>query len=154
MYAFLLALHSLVRWLVVIAMVVSLFTTWRGWLQSRTFTPQNKLIRTLTTAVSHVQGMIGIALYFISPVVLYFLQNFGNAVKLREIRFFGLEHSSMMLTGIILLTIGAYKSKRRSTDKERFKTLAIWYTIAFVIMFFSIPWAFSPLTSRPYLRPF
>ncbi len=154
MYPFLLALHSLIRWLVVIAIVVSLFTTWRGWLQSQTFTTRNRLIRTVTTAVSHIQGMIGIALYFISPVVQYFLHNFGNAVKLREIRFFGLEHSSMMLTGIILLTIGAYKSKRRPTDKEQFKTLAIWYTIAFVIMFFSIPWAFSPLTSRPYLRPF
>ncbi|MBV8253574.1 MAG: hypothetical protein JO154_13285 [Chitinophaga sp.] len=154
MYAFLLALHSLVRWLVVIALVVSLFTTWRGWLQSRAFTAKNRLLRTCTTAISHTQGLIGIVLYVISPVVQYFLQHFGQAVKLREIRFFGLEHSSMMLTGIVMLTIGAYKSKRRPAGKEQFKILAIWYTIAFVIMFFSIPWSFSPLTSRPYLRPF
>jgi NADH:ubiquinone oxidoreductase subunit 6 (subunit J) len=65
-----------------------------------------------------------------------------------------MEHITMMLIAIVLMTIGSAKSKRKATDKQRFKTLAIWFTIALVIIFASIPWQFSPLTSRPYFRWF
>jgi hypothetical protein len=32
--------------------------------------------------------------------------------------------------------------------------MAIWFTIVLLVIFFSIPWHFSPLTSRPYFRWF
>ncbi|MBV7533127.1 hypothetical protein KW844_23750 [Chitinophaga sp. sic0106] len=154
MYPFLLALHSLVRWLVVITLVASLFNAYRGWLQARPFGAGSKQLRIATVTAAHIQLVLGICLYFISPLVHYFLQHFGEAVKMREIRFFGMEHSSMMLLSIILLTIGSAKAKRKTSAREQYKTIAIWYSIAFVILFFSIPWGFSPLTHRPYYRPF
>jgi hypothetical protein len=43
-------------------------------------------------------------------------------------------------------------SKRKPGDREKFKTMAIWFSIALFIIFLSIPWPFSPFTSRPYLR--
>ncbi|HWZ35774.1 MAG TPA: hypothetical protein VNW51_06410, partial [Mucilaginibacter sp.] len=69
------------------------------------------------------------------------------------IRFFGMEHITMMLIAITLITIGSAKIKQKPTDEQKFKAWAIWYTIALAIIFFSIPWAFSPFTSRPYYRP-
>ena len=65
-----------------------------------------------------------------------------------------MEHVTMMVIAVAVITIGSMSAKRKETDKEKFKTIAIWYTIGLVIIFLSIPWAFSPFTSRPYLRGF
>jgi len=76
------------------------------------------------------------------------------AVHQREIRFFGMEHIIMMAIAITLITTGAAKVRRKPTDREKFKTMAIWFTMALIIILASIPWKFSPLTSRPYFRHF
>ncbi|MFB6454961.1 hypothetical protein ACE38W_06790 [Chitinophaga sp. Hz27] len=152
MYPVLLSIHSLIRWVVVVSMALSLITAWQGMRSNRSFTARDVLLRRVTVASVHIQLVLGLWLYFISPVVHYFLANFSTAVHMREIRFFGMEHITMMMTSVVLITIGASKSRRKATDKEKFRTIAIWYSIAFIIMFFSIPWAFSPLTHRPFFR--
>jgi len=154
MYAFLLALHSLVRWFVLVTLVFSLYRAYRGWLRHRPYTAFDIKVRVITTTVVHIQLVLGLWLYFISPIVDYFLHHFADAVHLRQIRFFGMEHITMMITAVVLITIGSVKSKRKATDVEKFKTIAIWYTIALFIILTSIPWSFSPLTNRPLIRPF
>jgi hypothetical protein len=73
---------------------------------------------------------------------------------LREIRFFGMEHITMMTIAVTIITIGASKAKRKSTDLDKFRTQAIWFTIGLLVILSSIPWAFSPLVHRPWLRGF
>jgi len=154
MYLFLLALHSLTRWLVLLSLLFAIFRSYRGWLGHKSFTQTDHITRVVTASIAHVQLVIGIWLYFISPVVNYFLHNFRQAVHMREIRFFGMEHITMMLIAITLITIGSAKAKRKTTDEARFKTMAIWFSIALFIIFMSIPWSFSPFTNRPLFRAF
>lgn len=154
MYAFLLSLHSLVRWFVLAGLFFSIYRGYRGWLGNKSFTKTDNAGRVTAATAAHIQLVLGLWLYFISPVVSYFLHNFGIAVHQRVIRFFGMEHITMMLLAIVLITIGSAKAKRKSADKEKFKTMAIWFTIALVIIISSIPWSFSPLISRPLFRPF
>jgi cell division protein FtsW (lipid II flippase) len=154
MYAVLLTLHSLVRWLVLISLLFAIVEAYRGWLKKRPFTKTDDAIRIVAVTTAHLQLVLGICLYAISPVVRYFLNYFKQAVHEREIRFFGMEHVTMMVIAIILVTIGSAKVKRQKTDQQKFKTMAIWFTIALVIIFLSIPWHFSPFTRRPYFRWF
>lgn len=154
MYYNLLALHSFVRWLVLVSLLLALFRGYKGWLSHSHFSKLDNTIRHTTATIAHIQLLLGLWLYSISPLIDYFLGNFKEAVHQREFRFFGMEHSSMMFVAIVLITIGSAKAKRQPTDNEKFKTMAIWYTIGLVVILSSIPWAFSPLTSRPYLRSF
>jgi hypothetical protein len=154
MYQALLILHSLVRWLVLISLLVAIVRAYRGWLGNKPFLKADNTARMVAATSAHIQLVIGICLYFISPVVRYFLNYFKEAVHQREIRFFGMEHITMMVIAIVLLTIGSAKTKRKTSDQQKFKTMAIWFTIALLIIFSSIPWHFSPLTSRPYFRWF
>ena len=111
-------------------------------------------VRHITATIAHVQLIIGLWLYFISPIVAYFLYNFSTAVQNRQVRFFGMEHVTMMLTGIVLITIGSAKAKRKTTDAAKFKIMAICFTLALLVILSSVPWSFSPLVSRPLFRPF
>lgn len=154
MYPFLLALHSLIRWFVLASMLFAIFRSYRGWLGHKPFTKTDHITRIVTASIAHVQLVAGLGLYFISPVVNYFLHNFKQAVHMRQIRFFGMEHITMMMIAITLITIGSAKAKRKTTDEAKFKTMAIWFSIALLLILSSIPWSFSPLTSRPLFRSF
>lgn len=154
MYPTLLALHSLTRWLVLGSLLFATIWAYRGWLLNKLYLKFDNSVRHITATIAHVQLVLGICLYFISPIVTYFLHNFGTAVHERTIRFFGMEHIAMMLIGIIVITIGSVKAKRKETDREKFKTMAIWFTVGLLIILSSVPWSFSPLISRPNFRGF
>lgn len=152
MYPFLLSLHSILRWAVLLVLLYSLFIAFRGWFSGRPFGKSGNILRSISVIVAHLQATVGVILYFKSPIVGYFVRNFSEAVHTRDPRFFGMEHVTLMVLAVVLITIGSSKVKRKNTSREKFKTMAIWYAIALFIIFISIPWPFSPFTSRPYIR--
>jgi len=154
MFSTLLALHSLIRWFILISIICSIILAYRGWFGKKQFTKYDNLLRNITVSFAHIQLIIGIWLYFLSPIVDYFLKNFSESLHQTQLRFFGMEHITMMLIGVSLVTIGSSIARRKKTDEEKFKAIAIWYTIALMVIFTSIPWEFSPFTSRPYFRMF
>lgn len=154
MYSTALILHSLVRWLVLISLLLAIFCGYRGWLLKRKFSGFDNSVRHWTATITHIQLLLGLWLYFISPITNYFLHHFKTAVHQRDFRFFGMEHSLMMITATVIITIGSTKAKRVHPDHQKFRTMAIWYTIGLIIILTSVPWAFSPFTSRPYFRTF
>jgi len=154
MYLILLALHSLLRWFVLLSLLFAIYRGFRGWLFTKTYSRVDDNSRVAAATAAHIQLVAGLWLYFISPIVSYFLNNFKEAMHERQIRFFGMEHITMMLTAIVLITIVSAKAKRKTADKEKFKTIAIWFTIALLLILSSIPWSFSPLISRPMFRAF
>lgn len=154
MYQKLLALHSLVRWFVLASLIFAICRAYKGWFTGKDFSKLDNSVRHWTATIAHIQLFLGFCLYFVSPIIDYFWHHYQEAVHDREIRFFGMEHSLMMFIAIIVITIGSIKAKRKRTDKEKFKTMAIWFSIALLIILTSIPFPFSPLVSRPWLREF
>jgi hypothetical protein len=154
MYAFILALHSLIRWFVLASLLFALYRAYAGWLGNKVYSKFDDRLRVITATIAHIQLTVGLWLYFISPIANYFISHFKEAVHERQIRFFGMEHVTMMLIGITLITVASAKAKRKTTDQDKFKTMAIWLTIALLVILSSIPWSFSPLISRPLFRAF
>jgi FtsH-binding integral membrane protein len=109
-------------------------------------------MRLITTLALHTQLIIGLLLYILSPIVRYFLEHTREAMHLREIRFFGMEHISVMVVAIAVLTHGVIRIKKQPTDTARHRATAIWFTIALIMILSSVPWPFSPLIARPWLR--
>ncbi len=154
MYAFILALHSLLRWGVLASLLYAIARAYAGWIGKKKYTKQDNTARTVAASFAHLQLVVGVVLYFISPIVKYFLQNFKTAVHERQIRFFGMEHNIVMIVGIIVITIGSILSKRGKTDTQRFRIMAICYLIGLLIILSSIPWPSSPMVARPWFRGF
>ncbi|MCY1537704.1 hypothetical protein D9M68_732120 [compost metagenome] len=152
MYSTLLLLHSLARWLVLIFIVYSIYRAFVGYTKNKTFSETDNAFRHWTATVAHIQLMIGMILYTQSPIAKSYWKHSEITLQDLEITFFGLIHIALMITAIVLLTIGSAKAKRKQTDKEKFRTILIWFSVALIIIFVAIPWPFSPLSSRPYLR--
>ena len=154
MYQTLLTVHSLVRWISLVLLVYMIIRAYSGWLSSGKFTSGDSSIRKWTITSLHLQLIIGIILYFISPITTYFIGHFSETVGTRSIRFFGMEHVIMMFAAIVIATIGSARSKRRAEDILKFKTLAIWLTISLILILAAMPWPFSQAISRPWFRLF
>ena len=152
MYQTLTFLHSQTRWLVLISLMYAIFRAFKGYTSNRKFSGTDNSVRHWTATIAHIQLIIGMIFYLKSPVVQYFWKNFNEAKESFEHLFFGLIHISLMLIAIIIITIGSAMTKRKLSDKEKFKTIGIWFSFALVIIFIAIPWPFSPLANRPYFR--
>lgn len=154
MYSLLLAAHSLWRWLVLLSLLYAIFRGIRGQIKRLPFLKADDTIRHVTATIAHIQLTIGYALYFSSPVISYFRSHFRTAVHEPELLFFGLIHVIGMTISIILITIGSSLAKRKTSDMDKFRTMTAWFILALIAIFITIPWPFSPLANRPYLRHF
>ncbi len=152
MYQTLTFLHSTFRWLVLLSLLYAIFIAYKGYFSNKEFSKTDNAVRHWTATIAQVQLILGIIFYSQSPIIKYFWKNFSDAKQSLDLLFFGLIHISLMLLAIVLITIGSAVSKRKPTDKEKFKTMLIYFFIALLIIFIAIPWPFSPLANRPYFR--
>ncbi|HEX2532607.1 MAG TPA: hypothetical protein VHK69_02660 [Chitinophagaceae bacterium] len=150
MYATLITVHSLFRWLVLLSLLYALFRAGSGYRRQRSFSRQDNAVRHWTATIAHIQLMIGILLYTQSPVVSAFWKN-GSGGYVDGI-FFAWIHLALMLGAIVLVTVGSALAKRKASDREKFRVLLVWFAIALLLILIAIPWPFSPLAARPYLR--
>ncbi|MBK7390826.1 MAG: cytochrome B [Bacteroidia bacterium] len=142
MYTGLLHTHSLVRWLMLILLIMSVFRAYNGWKSRRTFTPGDKKLVLFTLIFSHVQLLIGFVLYMVSPIVQSALADMGSAMKDKMLRFWAVEHIAVMILSILIITVGNAMAKRATSDGEKFKKIFIYFTIGLVLILISIPWPF------------
>ncbi|WP_028786685.1 hypothetical protein [Terrimonas ferruginea] len=152
MYQTLIFLHSILRWLVLLSLVIAVCRAARGYYRGKMFTAVDNAVRHWTATIGHLQLMAGLVLYFQSPLVSFFLKNFDTAQHSFDLVFFGMIHSLLMFVAIVVLTLGSALSKRRLADKSKFRTMLLWYAAALLIIFIAIPWPFSPFVHRPYFR--
>lgn len=91
---------------------------------------------------SHIQLLIGLVLYAVSPVGL---SNFsGEAMGESLSRLYILEHPLTMIIAIVLISIGYIKAKKPNDDVRRYKTIILFYTLGLILILLRIPWQVWP----------
>ena len=145
MYIGLLHTHSLVRWIMLILLVIAIFRAYGGWKSKRSFTPGDKKITLFTLIFSHIQLLIGLLLYMVSPSVQTALGQHGMGAIMKDkfMRFWVVEHIMMMVVAIVIITIGYSLAKRAANDADRFRKIFIYFLISLLIILISIPWPFT-----------
>ena len=154
MHQILLTLHSINRWLVLISLLYTIFLSVKGLVGHSPFRKSDNLVRHITATIAHIQLLLGLYLYTMSPIVKFTSGLPSVDGVMDEHVFFRYVHILLMVVAVIVLTIGSAKTKRMETDRLKFRTMMIWYTISLVIILIAIPWPFSPLANRPMFRTF
>jgi hypothetical protein len=133
-------LHSGLRWVALLLLLITIAKAFSGWLGNKTFTEGDRKLALFTLISMHLQLVIGIALYIIMITSEGF--NFGASMKIPEARFLSVEHITGMIVAIALITIGNARAKRASSAKLKFKSIAIFFLIGLLIIIAMIPWPF------------
>lgn len=131
-------LHSVLAIILLIGLLVAAIYALNGWSKNNRFTAGSKKVVLLGLIVTHIQFLVGLIMYFVSPLGAsnFSKEAMGNSVS----RLYMLEHPLTMLIAVILVTIGYSKAKRLQDDKRKFKTVAIFYLIGLLLMLSRIPW--------------
>ena len=142
MYPYVLGLHNIVRWLVLLAGVITVILVWRGWLARRQWTDtEDKATRAFTGLLS-AQFLIGLLLFLVfSPLTRQAFRDMGAAMGDAPVRYFLVEHPVIMVAAVAVAHIGAAKVKKAATDAEKFQRASIWFGLSLAALAGFIPWA-------------
>ena len=136
-------LHSALRYLILIALVITIVNAFLKMKGKKPFAPIDDKLSLITFILSHMQLLLGLALYFIGAKGMsLFANGMGEVMKTSVLRFFAVEHIFGMLIAIVLITMGRVRSKKQSNDVAKHKTIFVYYLIALIIIIVSIPWPF------------
>lgn len=141
MFIGLLHLHSSLRYVVLFLLVLAMLKAIIGLLARKPFTGADNKIGTALLGATHLQVVIGLILYFVSPTVEVAMSDMGAAMKDATLRFWAVEHITMMLIAAVLITVGRVTSKKALDDLKKHKRAAIFYSFAFAVIMYAIPWA-------------
>ena len=140
MYDFILTLHNITRWIVLIAGIVATVTAIIGWAKKKEWTATDNKMGLIYTISFDIQLLLGLMLYlWLSPITQAAFKDFGAAMSNKDLRFYAVEHLSMMLLALILAHVGRVLSKK-ATGVKKFMWAAIFFGISILLVLGSIPW--------------
>jgi hypothetical protein len=151
-FSILLALHSFLRWAIIIVLLVNIFNSIAH--KSKPYSKLDRNWNLRLVIVTHTTFLIGLIQYFFGNKGFALVQQFGmkEVMKTANLRFWVVEHFTGMLIAVILITIASSVSKKTFvTDAAKHKKLMWLYVIAFVVIMASIPWPFR-FNEIPWFR--
>jgi hypothetical protein len=134
MYPSLLVTHSLIRYFVLIFMIWVIVKSYLAWRNGASFTAADTKASLWLVILSHVQLLLGLALYAVSPYVKFTATTMKDATS----RYWAVEHVLMMLIAVTLITIGRVRSKKAATDAARGKALFWFNAVALLLIVVAI----------------
>jgi len=143
MYNFLLALHSILRWAIIILLLVNILR-----LFSSTVTNKVALSKWLLI-VAHTTLLIGLYQYFAGGSGYAIIQQSGMADVMKDSakRFWVVEHPVGMLAAIVFITVGHISLKKSGNAKRS----AVFYILALIIILATVPWPMREGIGRAWL---
>ena len=153
MYELALALHSLIRWVVLAAGLAAVGRALMGARRRGPWTNADEKAGFWFVAATDLQFVLGLVLYVaVSPITRLAFQDFGAAMSNSVLRFWAVEHAFGMLIAVALVHIGRART-RKAPESKRHRLAAIFFGVALVTMFLTIPWPGMP-AARPLFRGF
>ena len=152
MYQFTLVIHSVLRWLIIVLLIVNI---------TRSFLHNNNLyslkdrswnLRLLI--ITHITFLIGLYQYFFGPKGLALIKAYGMSTVMKDktLRFWAVEHMTGMLIAIVLITMTSNLSKKSiGGDATKHKKLFWFYIITLFVIIVSVPWPFR-FAEVPWFR--
>jgi hypothetical protein len=149
-YALLLIVHSLLRWVVIATGVLAIARPVSRWHSTRWSRTDSRTGLYFIIALD-TQFLVGLLLYLVfSPTLSAAAMNIGAAMGDPTLRFFLVEHAVGMTAAIVLAHVGRARVRNSRDATRRHRRAAIFYGIALALVLISIPWPGMP-AGRPLL---
>jgi hypothetical protein len=151
MYTLIVAVHNILRWVVVILGVIAVLRSFWGWYGKKEWTNIERKIGIFFTSSIDLQLLLGIVLYFVfSNWALKAILDKGISFVMgeTEYRFFAFEHGFYMILALVFTHLGSALPQKVDESQLKFKRAAIWFGLALLIILAGIPWG------RPLLPGF
>lgn len=145
MYSFLLAAHSWLRYAVLLMVLLVLLRSAAGLLRGGAWGGADEGLGRWLIRVWDLQFLLGLVLYFLSPITQFALANFGEALADRQLRVIAVEHPLLMLLATAALHVGWVRARNSAGDRGRLLRWLLFVAAAALLTAIAIPWEGRPL---------
>ena len=135
----LLHLHNLLRWVILITLLLSIY---------KLLTKQDALKTSKILLISaHTTLLLGLYQYITGSVGLQLIKTMGMGAAMKDAatRFWAVEHISSMILAIAFITIGHIRYKKSGKPNAAL----VLYIIALILILSMVPWPFKEGVGRP-----
>ena len=139
-YPLLLSLHGILRWLVLASGIVTVATVFLLLVFKKPFRPAGRITGVIYTSLVDLQVLAGLLLLGVSPLVRAFWADPLSGMRVKPLRFFAVEHVTLMILALALVHIGAVRSRRASDDASACRAALLWYLLSLLLIAAGIPW--------------
>jgi len=137
MYHFVQKFHSGWAYLALLLLVVAVINSVIGMSSKKEFTAKDRKIALFGLIATHIQLVVGLILYFVSPLGSASIGQMAES----DVRLTWLEHPLINIIAIVLITIGWSKHKKAENGTAKFKSIALFYFLGLVFILSRIPWS-------------
>jgi cell division protein FtsW (lipid II flippase) len=151
MYTGFLHLHTVVRWVVIALFGVVLV---RAFLRrGQAYEVRDRKLLGALVGTFHLQVIIGLVLHLVlSPITKAAMADMGVAMKNAGLRFFAVEHLTMMLLAAVLITVASVRVKK-AEEPKKYQTTLTMVGATLVLVLVAVPWPFRGEGVRRGLFP-
>ena len=134
------------RYVVLILILLTILKSLAGWFGNKEHSNGNSKLALFTMISLHIQLLVGLILYGISPAV-----NFGPMAEMMKMpnRYWTVEHLIMMIDAVVVITLGRNYALKADDGHGKHKRMGIVFLIGLAIIFIPIPWPWRQV-SRAY----
>ena len=137
MYETIQSVHSILAYAALGLLLLASFNAIFGLTSKKLFTDKDLRLSLFTLIICHIQLLVGLILYFVSPLGSAQLGNMKDAAM----RLTSLEHPLINIIALVLITIGWSKHKKEESNNGKFKKIAVFDTLGLVLILSRLPWA-------------
>lgn len=137
MYQTIQTLHSTLAYIALGVLLLAVINAIYGLLNKKLFATKDLRLSLFALIFCHIQLLIGLILYFVSPKGLDAISQMSNS----SLRLTAVEHPLINIIAIVLITIGWSQHKKQESQNGKFKKIAILYTLGLVLILSRIPWS-------------
>lgn len=144
----LLALHNTLRWLVLLFAIVAFVRALKGVNGGVDYATGARRALSIFVMSVHLQFLLGVLLYVVSPLARRAMANMGATMQDPGLRYFVVEHPTLMLLAVIAATVTGVLARRGPDDTVQHRRAAIGIALSLGLILAGIPW------QRPLLPQF
>ena len=142
MYETIQMLHSYLAYVALAVLFLAVANAITGLIGKRIFNMNKDLRLSLFALIlCHIQLLIGLILYFVSPNGFSAIQEFGMGGLTAAARLLAVEHPTINILAIVAITVGWSRHKKFVEGDKKFKSIAIFYGIGLLLILSRIPWS-------------
>lgn len=152
-YSFALLLHNLLRYGIILIALVAIIQSLNAYFKTLPYENKHNKLAVILIAFVHSQLLLGIILYgFLSPITQAGFADIKSTMADASIRFWVVEHISIMILAVALFQIGKIKIKKAAENQKKHQLTFSFFIPALLLVFLMTPWPF--LSSLPYFSNF
>ena len=137
-------IHSYWAYIALLILVVAIGNALLGKFMNKSFTIKDLRISLFALIVTHIQFIVGLILYFVSPRFSAWQEGVGTVMGDSNLRLYLVGHPFTNIFAVVLITMGWSLHKRQVESGKKFLRIGLFYLLGAFLLLSRIPWSEWP----------